>query len=177
MHGARAHTRFVVLLLWLAAASPVPGATIEVYYGPEDLPGEKVVALYEQARRYIYVAMYGFTYPPAVKALVAARKRGVDVRVLTDREKLNDPKQRAALETLRLAGIPVRINLHENLMHLKQAVVDDAVNASGSMNQTTSGNQYNDERLDLITDPDSSKKARDKFLRMWNDQTRYGPME
>lgn len=176
MHDARARTRVVLFLMWLAAVSPAGGATLEVYYGPEDLPGEKVVALYEQARRYIYVAMYGFTYPPAVKALVAARKRGVDVRVLTDREKLNDPKQRAALETLRLAGIPVQVNLHESLMHLKQVVVDDAVNTSGSMNQTTSGNQYNDERLDLITDPESSKKAREKFLRMWNDRTRYGPM-
>lgn len=158
-------------------APPVQGATIELYYAPEDLPGEKLVALYDRARRYIYVAVYGITYPPAVKALVSARKRGVDVRVLTDREKLNDPKQRAALETLRLAGIPIRVNLHDGLMHIKQVVIDDEVNTSGSMNHTTSGHQYNDERFDVITDPVSTAKARDKFLSMWQDHSRYGAME
>ncbi len=132
-----------------------------------------MVALYERARRYIYVSVYGITYPPAVKALVSAKKRGVDVRVITDREKLNDPKQVAALETLRLAGIPIRVNQHDGLMHLKQVVVDDEINTSGSMNQTTSGHRYNDERLDVMTDPITSANARDKFLTMWKDPVRY----
>ena len=153
-----------------AGAQP---ATIEVYYAPEDLPADRLVALYEQAKHYVYVAVYGLTYPPAVKALVSAKKRGIDVRVITDRERLTDPKQEAALETLRLAGIPIRVNQHEGLMHMKQVVVDDEVNASGSMNHTASGNRYNDERLDIITDPVTSAKARDKFLAMWKDPVRY----
>jgi phosphatidylserine/phosphatidylglycerophosphate/cardiolipin synthase-like enzyme len=148
-------------------------ATIDTYYAPEDLPATKLVELYDRAQRYIYVAVYGFTYPPAVRALVSAKKRGVDVRVITDREKLTDPKQATALETLRLAGIPVRVNQHDGLMHLKQVVVDDEVNTSGSMNHTTSGNKYNDERLDVITDHASSVKAREKFLTMWQDPVRY----
>ncbi len=93
--------------------------------------------------------------------------------MITDRERLTDPKQEAALETLRLAGIPIRVNQHEGLMHMKQVVVDDEVNASGSMNHTASGNRYNDERLDIITDPVTSAKARDKFLAMWKDPVRY----
>lgn len=148
-------------------------ATIEIYYAPEDQPGDRLVLLYDKARHYIYVAVYGLTYPPVVKALVSAKKRGVDVRVITDRERLNDPKQRAALETLHLAGIPILINRHDGLMHLKQVVVDDEVNTTGSMNQTTSGHRYNDERLDVITDPVTSAKARDKFLAMWKDSIRY----
>ncbi len=164
--------------LWGLALPSMPtvsaeAATVEIYYAPEDQPGDRLVSLYDKARRYIYVAVYGLTYPPVVKALVAARKRGVDVRVISDREKLNDPKQRAALETLHLAGIPIQINRHDGLMHLKQVVVDDEVNTSGSMNQTTSGHRYNDERLDIITDPVTSAKARDKFLAMWKDTTRY----
>ena len=148
-------------------------ATIELYYGPEDGPGNRLVTLYDKARHYIYVAIYGFTYPPIVRALVVAKKRGVDVRVITDREKLDDPKQRAALGTLKLAGIPIMVNRHDGLMHIKQVVVDDEVNTSGSMNQTTSGHRYNDERLDIITDRETSLRAKEKFLSMWNDQTRY----
>lgn len=167
-----------VAAVWLAVAlfgSPCPSAAadIEIYYAPEDLPGDRLAALYGKARRYIYVAIYGITYPPIVKALVAARVRGVDVRVITDREKMNDPKQRLAVETLSVAGIPIKVNRHENLMHLKQVVIDDEINTSGSMNQTGSGNRYNDERLDVFTDPVTSIKARDKFLAMWKDTERY----
>lgn len=167
----------IVLFLWCLESSlgltGADRASIEIYYAPEDLPGDRLVSIYDGARRYIFVAMYGITFPPVVKALVSAKKRGVDVRVITDREKLQDPKQRAALETLRLVGIPIRINQHDGLMHLKQVVVDDVINTSGSMNQTTSGHRYNDERVDVITDPVTSAKARDKFLSMWRDVERY----
>jgi phosphatidylserine/phosphatidylglycerophosphate/cardiolipin synthase-like enzyme len=41
------------------------------------------------------------------------------------------------------------------------------------MNHTTSGNRYNDERLDVITDARVTARARQKFLSMWEDSTRY----
>lgn len=148
-------------------------SSIETYYAPEDNPGDRVVQLYQDAEHYIYVAMYAFTYPSAVRALVAAKKRGVDVRVITDRGRLEDQKQTAALETLRLAGVPIRINRHDNLMHMKQVVVDDRVNTNGSMNQTSSGNGYNDERLDIIEDAASTTKAKQKFLAMWRNRERF----
>lgn len=158
---------------FIVSAPSAKAATIELYYAPEDLPADRVVALYEHARRYVYVAVYGLTYPPMVKALVSAKKRGVDVRVITDRKRMDDPKQESALETLHLAGIPIKVNQHDGLMHMKQVVVDDEVNVSGSMNHTTSGNRYNDERLDMITDHVTSVKAREKFLAMWKDHARY----
>jgi phosphatidylserine/phosphatidylglycerophosphate/cardiolipin synthase-like enzyme len=129
--------------------------------------------MYDRAKRYIFVAVYGVTSPLTVKALVEAKRRGVDVRLLTDRTRLNDPKQRTALSVLREAGIPIRINQHDGLMHLKQAVIDDEINTTGSMNQTTSGNRYNDERLDIIRDHAITVQAREKFLSLWKDQERF----
>jgi phosphatidylserine/phosphatidylglycerophosphate/cardiolipin synthase-like enzyme len=144
-----------------------------VLYAPHDAPLDRLVMLYQQAKRYIYVSVYGLTYPRAVEALVAAKKRGVDVRMLTDQERTQDMKQHTALRTLHLAGIPIRVNQHEGLMHLKQVVIDDEINTSGSMNHTTSGNAYNDERMDIIADRAISLKARDQFLSMWNDRARF----
>lgn len=162
----------LALLLFLGPA-PAPALTLDVWYSPEDEPLQHVADLYRHATRYIYVAVYGLTSPLAVKALIEAKKRGIDVRVLTDRERVNDEKQQAAVAALRLAGIPIKVNQHDGLMHLKQVVVDDDVNVNGSMNHTTSGNRYNDERLDVIRDHAISVKARDKFLSMWKDETRY----
>ena len=154
-------------------ASEPATSTPEVLYSPEDRPADRLVALYGSARKSIYLAIYGLTYPPIIKALVAAHKRGVDVRVITDREKLEDRKQRAALDTLRLAGIPIKVNRHDGLMHIKQAIIDDRVNTSGSMNQTTSAARYNDERLDVVHDAASTQRAKDKFLLMWADTGRF----
>jgi len=148
-------------------------ATVEVYYGPDDAPLDRLTALYRHATRYLYVAVYGLTSPRAVEAMVAAKKRGVDVRLITDLKRTEDVKQLTALRTLQLADIPILVNQHDGLMHLKQVVIDDEVNASGSMNHTTSGNRYNDERLDVITDRTTTVKAREKFLGMWNDHSRY----
>jgi phosphatidylserine/phosphatidylglycerophosphate/cardiolipin synthase-like enzyme len=145
----------------------------EVLYAPDDQPADRLIALYANARKSIYLATYGLTYPPIIKALVAAKKRGVDVRVITDREKLDDRKQRTALETLRLAGIPIKVNRHDGLMHMKQTVIDDRVNTSGSMNQTAGAARYNDERLDIFHDAASTQRAHEKFLKMWSDHNRF----
>lgn len=167
---------FVIFLTLSAAAGqagPVWSGNIEVLYAPDDAPLDRVVMLYQQAKHYIYVSVYGLTYPRAVEALVAAKKRGVDVRMLTDQERTQEMKQHSALRTLRLAGIPIRVNQHDGLMHLKQVVIDDEINTSGSLNHTTSGNRYNDERMDIITDRATSVRAREQFLSMWNDQVRF----
>ncbi|MGE0642947.1 MAG: phospholipase D-like domain-containing protein [Nitrospira sp.] len=163
-----------LLLVVSVGASVTPStSSVEVWYGPDDRPLEHLVQTYDRAKRYIFVAVYGITSPLTVKALVGAKKRGVDVRVLTDRQRLNDPKQKTALSALREAGIPIKINRHDALMHLKQVVIDDEVNTNGSMNQTTSGNRYNDERLDIIQDHAITVKARDRFLALWKDQERF----
>ena len=148
-------------------------ATVEVYYGPDDAPLDRLTTLYRHATRYLYVAVYGLTSPRAVEAMVAAKKRGVDVRLITDLKRTEDVKQLTALRTLSVAGIPILVNEHDGLMHLKQVVIDDEVNTTGSMNHTTSGNRYNDERLDVISDHAITVKAREKFLAMWNDHVRY----
>ena len=166
-------TVLVILIVLGGRDGTVAAASIEMWYAPEDKPLERVVQIYDQAQRYIYVSVYGLTSPLVVKALIQAKKRGVDVRIITDRERFQDPKQRMALSTLREARIPIKINRHDGLMHLKQVVVDDEINTNGSMNHTTSGNRYNDERVDVIRDQVVTAKARDKFLSMWKDREQF----
>jgi phosphatidylserine/phosphatidylglycerophosphate/cardiolipin synthase-like enzyme len=169
----RVYITGLLIAVLLGPSVEVSATLVEVWYGPEDRPLEHLVQMYDRAKRYIFVAVYGVTSPLTVKALVQAKRRGVDVRLLTDRTRLNDPKQRTALSALREAGIPIRINQHDGLMHLKQAVIDDEINTTGSMNQTTSGNRYNDERLDIIRDHAITVQAREKFLSLWKDQERF----
>jgi hypothetical protein len=103
-----------ILALWLslflfastALSIPSSATTIAVFYAPQDAPLDRVVGLHYRAHRDLYVAVYGLTYPRAVEALVAATTRGIDVRVVTDRERLDDPKQRAAVNTFDWQAFP-----------------------------------------------------------------------
>ena len=82
--GSRASGLWLTLFMLAPTILPaLSSATpVEVLYGPEDKPLDRVVALYHRAHRYLYVAVYGLSNPGAVEALVAAKKRGVDVRIM-----------------------------------------------------------------------------------------------
>ncbi|NGZ61322.1 MAG: hypothetical protein CV081_12590, partial [Nitrospira sp. LK265] len=83
--------RHRLIVIWLLTAVllgrglEVSASSVEVWYGPEDRPLEHLVRMYDRAQRYIFVAVYGLTSPLTVKALVEAKRRGVDVRIVTDR--------------------------------------------------------------------------------------------
>ncbi|MHB8482104.1 MAG: phospholipase D-like domain-containing protein [Nitrospiria bacterium] len=148
-------------------------ADIQTYYGPEDRLQSRVISLYESAGKTIYIACFNITSRPVTRTLIKAKKKGIDVRIITDQGELENRYTRRAVESLREAGIPVKVNRHEGLMHIKQVTIDDRINTSGSFNQTWSANTLNDERFDIITDLSNTRKAREKFLSMWNDTVRF----
>jgi phosphatidylserine/phosphatidylglycerophosphate/cardiolipin synthase-like enzyme len=166
-----------VFLLFFSLAffqtQPVFGSEIESYYGPEEHLQDRMISLYQTAEKSIYISCFTITSWPIVKTLIKAKKKGVEVKVITDSGELENKNTRNAVKALLNAGIPVKINRHEGLMHIKQAVIDDSVNTSGSFNQTWSAKNLNDERLDIISDRANSHKAKEKFLSMWNDQVRF----
>ncbi|HPR07767.1 MAG TPA: phospholipase D-like domain-containing protein, partial [Denitromonas sp.] len=68
-----------------AALGPVAAeGRVEVLFSPEDPVEARLIALIAQARRSVQVQSYLFTRKTLAAALVAARGRGVDVRVLAD---------------------------------------------------------------------------------------------
>ena len=48
-------------------------ANVEVLYAPHDAPLDRLVTLYQQAKRYIYVSVYGLTYPGRYKRWLPRR--------------------------------------------------------------------------------------------------------
>ncbi|HXN07700.1 MAG TPA: phospholipase D-like domain-containing protein [Nitrospiria bacterium] len=166
---------FFSFLFLTASLPPVfaVASDIQTFYGPEGHLADRIALLYDEARKSIYVACFNITSQPLSKALIKAKIRGVDVRVIIDRGEYENNQTHRAVSMLVKAGIPVKTNRHEGLMHIKQAVIDGQINTSGSFNQTWNADHVNDERLDLITDAGNSKKALEKFLAMWGDTDRF----
>lgn len=98
---------------------------------------QAVLADINAASASVQLATFDFDIPEVTDALIRARSRGADVRVIVDSENLATPE--VAQETGRLsdAKIPVHFDDREPFMHNKFLVLDDAIAWTGSWNVTT----------------------------------------
>ncbi|MDV5479848.1 phospholipase D-like domain-containing protein [Klebsiella pneumoniae] len=112
-----------LISLSLFAPFPVVYAdSIETGYSPEGTALQLVLKTINSAQQEIRLMGYSFTSPEVAGALVRAKRRGVDVKVVLD-WKANTGKQNqaslAAMNLLVNAGIPVRTVSQYKIMHDK----------------------------------------------------------
>ena len=124
-----------------------------------------------QARRSIqcalYLAKYNAKYPKGFEAillgdLIAAHNRGVDVSVIldgndrpweNDGKEQEDKKNQSAFDFLTAAGVDVRYDSNDKLLHSKLIVIDESVTILGSTNWTYSALRKNHEASVIIRSP------------------------
>jgi len=83
-------------------------------------------------------------------SVIAAARRGVDVRVLLDDEVESNEAAAAALREL---GIDARVDHHPTRTHLKMIAVDESAVLVGSTNLSGASIDYNHETNVLVRDP------------------------
>jgi phosphatidylserine/phosphatidylglycerophosphate/cardiolipin synthase-like enzyme len=132
----------------LPAATAVPGAAVAVCFAPEEDCAGFAVAAIDRARRQILVSAYNLTTGSGiVEALVRARGRGVDVRLIAD--KRTPCERNAGIDLLAQAGTPIWIDRAVPIAHAKTMVIDDALTLMGSYNWTRNAAR-NSEDLNLV---------------------------
>lgn len=114
---------WAVLVAWLccfvaislggrAQAETLP--RVEIAFSPDGGAEALVLRTIGEARQSIRVLAYSFTAPAVTRALIAAKRRGVDVAVTADaRSNLDEDRSgraRAALGALTYAGIPAYVS-------------------------------------------------------------------
>ena len=152
----------------LAGGRPAPETALMSDVA-QTAPGEEIRTMLEgalrAARRQILGEIYTLTDPDVIADLAAARRRGVDVRVLLDP---NQAYNLQAFGTLRAAGVPVRWFPVPRgaLLHAKIALADAEL-VLGSANWTYSGLDVNHE-LDVETsDPQAAAAYGSIFAGDW----------
>lgn len=133
-----------------AAAQP----TVQAGFSPEGSALQLVLDTINSAQQRIRLMGYSFTSPEVSRALVQAKQRGVDVRVVLD-WKANKEKGSAgaaAMDLLVNAGIPVRTVSQFKIMHDKVIITDDRNVETGSFNYARAGAQSNSENALVIRD-------------------------
>ena len=125
--------------------------SIEVAFSPSEGSEALVVKVADSARTELRILAYSFTSAPVTAALLRAKKRGVDVRLVAD-EKNNvsddrSGKARAALSTLVNAGVDVRTVSVYPIHHDKVMVADRETVQIGSFNYSDAAARRNSENV------------------------------
>ncbi|HBY5327554.1 TPA: phospholipase D family protein [Klebsiella pneumoniae] len=140
-------------LISLSLFAPVPAvyaASIETGYSPEGTALQLVLKTINSAQQEIRLMGYSFTSPEVVSALVRAKHRGVDVKIVLDEKGNRSKASQAAMNVVVNAGIPLRTNGHYAIMHDKVIIVDNHTVESGSFNMTRSASSRNSENVLVI---------------------------
>ena len=133
------------------AAPPLPArGTVQVAFTPWDDAERMIAEAIGAAKRQILVQAYSFTSRSIAAALIAARARGVDVRVTADREQAFSGDN-SRIPAIAAAGIPVLIEVRYQSAHNKAMIIDagsaDAAVITGSYNWTFAAQNRNAENV------------------------------
>jgi phosphatidylserine/phosphatidylglycerophosphate/cardiolipin synthase-like enzyme len=122
-------------------ASVGEGAAVAVCFMPEEDCASFAVDAIDRAETQILVSAYSLTTSSStVEALVRAKQRGVDVKLIADRTTPCGGK--SGIDPLARAGIQIWIDHTARIAHSKSMVIDGKVTLTGSMNWT-GGASYN----------------------------------
>jgi len=167
----------------IAPTIQVPAAgSLEVAFSPNESSEALVVKTINSAHKEIRVLAYSFTSVPVVEALLQAKKRGVDIKVVADEKSNVDEdksgKARAGLSALANAGVDVRVIHVYPIHHDKVIIVDADTVELGSFNYSAAAAHKNSENV-LVNwhNPQLANVYLGHFARNYNQsqpyQTRY----
>lgn len=164
------------IISWLAGATALlPGAAAhqpQVFFSPGDECVAAIRRFIGQTAHHLDVCVFTVADDRLTQALLAAHRRGVQVRLLTDNDKLLD--RGSDVRELHQAGVPVRVDETAYHMHHKFAVADHRAVLTGSYNWTRSAAQYNLENLLITNDPAVVQPYDQEFDRLWEQLVVFG---
>jgi phosphatidylserine/phosphatidylglycerophosphate/cardiolipin synthase-like enzyme len=152
------------------AKAPTSGL-IESAFSPEAGSEELVLKVINASEHSIRLAAYSFTSPSVVKALLAAKKRGVDVRVVVDERGNKGKSSIAALNLLANADIPTRTIGIYAIHHDKFIVSDERHLQNGSFNYSQAAAKSNSENVMVVW---NNAELASTFLKHWQSRWEQG---
>jgi phosphatidylserine/phosphatidylglycerophosphate/cardiolipin synthase-like enzyme len=163
---------------WAAVAADVApavggSARVEVAFTPDEDAAGKIAAAIARARRQVLVQAFSFTHDGIANALMEAHRRGIDVRLIADREQ-TEQMEHGQVPGLARAGIPVWLDGEHQSAHNKVMVIDaglpSALAITGSFNFTRAAQYKNAENVVFIGGNDALVQA---YVSNWQRHLRH----
>ena len=155
------------------ATDIVPGAAqIEIAFSPDGGAEALVVKVVHSAKQTIRLSAYSFTSSAVVRALIDAKRRGVEVAVVVDHKNNitedRSGKAKAALNLLVNAGIATRTISRYPIHHDKFIIADGLHVETGSFNYSEAAARRNSENVLVVW---NNSQVAESYLKHW--QSRY----
>jgi len=156
----------------VVAETPFPDLTIDetdvkTYYSPDDGVLNALVPLLSSSRQSIYFLAYSFTSNELGDVVRKKDEDGLDVKGVMDAEQVVS-NQGTEYDLFKQAGMSVRLDGNEGLMHHKVFVIDGKIVAFGSYNFSKSAEENNDENLIIVYSEPIAQQFIEEFYRVWN---------
>ncbi|MCB1914974.1 MAG: hypothetical protein KDG52_04540 [Rhodocyclaceae bacterium] len=147
------------------ARDPQPRGRSEAWFSPGDACRDGLVRELERARVEVCICVFTIADDRLTEAILAAHRRGLAIRILTDDDKRFD--RGSDIARLRKAGIAVATDDGPAHMHHKFALFDGRVLVNGSFNWTRSASRANEENLLLTEDEAAVAAFSAHFEQLW----------
>jgi phosphatidylserine/phosphatidylglycerophosphate/cardiolipin synthase-like enzyme len=142
-------------------------ATVKAVFTPQDDVAGQIADAVRHARRQILVQAFSFTHDGIAQSLIDAHKRGVEVKLIADREQ-TEKMDHGQVPRIAAAGVPVWLDGEHQSAHNKVMVIDAGTPAAmvitGSFNFTKAAQYKNAENVVFLG---SSEQLADAYARNW----------
>jgi phosphatidylserine/phosphatidylglycerophosphate/cardiolipin synthase-like enzyme len=163
------------------AVEPVSGDWYRLYFTTPrypDIPAKRVniieqglIEVINSAQQRLDMAIYGLNLARVAEAIRTAHERGVQVRIVTDSERLKEQK---SLQWLQRQQIPLVEDHRSAIMHNKFVVVDQHAVWTGSWNFTVNGTFRNNNHAIYIESTKLAENYTNEFEEMFIHRA-FGP--
>jgi len=137
-----------------------------IYFSPKGGCEAQIIWWINRANISIYVLIYSFTLDSISNALINAYNRGVDVKIVFERDQVTKYSE---YQKLKAAGVPVRNDTNPGLMHNKVMIIDGKIVLTGSFNWSVSAERRNNENLIVIRSIYVARVYEEEFDKIWNN--------
>lgn len=144
---------------------------VSIFFSPSTKCENSIIRLINKSETTIDAAVYAINNDEIVKALKKASRRGVKIRILTDRFQASNRSSK--VRELHDCGINIRVHSKYKIEHNKFAVFDGKIASSGSYNWTNPATSKNSENCIFFNrNKEAVKEYLDRFEYLWKINTK-----
>lgn len=150
---------------------PEISETSKAYFSPGEECREAILREINSAKNSLKICVFTISDDQIARAILLAHQKRVDVKILTDNDKLYDLG--SDINTLAREGLHIRIDNTSDHMHHKFMIADNKSLLSGSYNWTNSAAKYNHENVIVSNHPALVKSFLNEFEKLWERMDAY----